>query len=114
MNFYEKLIKKWGNFIEFEEWYEQIDTKFISDKSKLNLLFKKISIEKIKKIFLESYGLQIDEQLLKFYTMFNGCKLFSNSLCIYGFESKDSLYVPYNLIFENDRQNKRENVICAA
>lgn len=101
MNFKEKLIKKWGEGTELNNCWVQKKLNFISDEARLNILFHPLTdLTPYKKVL----GNVASENLLEFYSRFNGCKLFSNSLCIYGLQEKSNeTYQTYDLKWENNR-----------
>ena len=86
MEFYNELTQKWGHFKKVNHWLEQVITPFISDQAKLNLLFDPIEHSVIADRFNKAFGVSPPRFLLEFYQITNGCRLFSNSLCIYGFK----------------------------
>lgn len=104
MDFYSALTEKWGAFSHVQHWYEQISTTFISDKSKLNLLYESCGKTQASTLFTNIFGIAIPDQLAEFYAKYNGCRLFSDSLCIYGFHMhSDEIYEPFDISKENDR-----------
>lgn len=104
MDYYHELTEKWGQFKKNDHWLEQVDTTFISNKAKLNLLFEPIEQEEIKRRFHNHFGVFPPRFLLDFYKNTNGCRLFSNSLCIYGFQAYPSeTFEPFDIVKETER-----------
>lgn len=108
MNIENKLIEKWGEGKKLNNCWAQKKLSFISNDARLNILFDPISDSSLYKAFfknVESAG------LFEFYSQYNGCKLFSNSLCIYGIqEISFELYQTYDLEWENKRVNQMLNL----
>ena len=102
----EKLINKWDVGLNLNNCWIQKELPFISKDARLNILFNPIDIEKYNHIFINTNNIK----LFKFYNLYNGCKLFSNSLCIYGIQSKSNdFYQTYDLEWENKRISQMIN-----
>ncbi len=99
----EKLEKKWGKLIACENGYFNCRLPFISDDAKLNILFKPINLSEYESVFLTVFHVEIPKWLIEFYIHYNGCRLFSDSLSIFGiqlFQTKDIL--PFDIRVENN------------
>ena len=102
MSIKEKKKKKWGEGIKLNNCWTQKELNFISRFARLNVLFNPLNdISSYELIFKNVKG----DRLLNFYNEFNGCKLFSDSLCIYGIQNNlsDDVYQTYDLNWENNR-----------
>lgn len=99
----EKLTPKWGEGNQLNNCWAQKRLDFISKDARLNILFNPIFEKEMYWDFFKSANCT---KLLHFYNSYNGCKLFSNSLCIYGIQEHSSdLYQIYDLEWENMRLN---------
>lgn len=103
MRIIEKLTQKWGEGNQLNNCWVQKRLDFISKDARLNILFNPISEKEKYCDFFKSANCT---KLLDFYGSYNGCKLFSDSLCIYGIQEHSSdLYQTYDLEWENMRLN---------
>ena len=95
------LVEKWGSGTELNNCWTQKKLSFISNDARLNILFNPIpDVSSYSKFFGEASS----KQLLDFYRHYNGCKLFSGSLCVYGMQNQSNdLYQTYDLEWENQR-----------
>ena len=98
------LEAKWGEFISDSDSYYKFNgpMPFISNETKLNVLFNHKGISDIKKIYSTYLDTDVPHELLGFYKKFNGVRLFANSLSVYGiqdYSSKD--YQPYDILICN-------------
>jgi len=106
MEIVQELERKWGPLFSSEHWAEQLDIPFVSEQAKLNILFNPLQISTIKDRFYKEFQILIPKQLEEFYSKFNGCRLFSDSLCIYGFQVyPDDVFEPYDVIKETQKAN---------
>ena len=106
MKLKEKLINKWDVGLNLNNCWIQKELPFISKDARLNILFNPIDTDKYTHLFTNTDY----HKLFKFYNSYNGCKLFSNSLCIYGIQSKSNdLYQTYDLELENKRISQMIN-----
>lgn len=102
MFFVNQLTDKWGDFIILDHYKEQVKLPFISDKARLNVLFDPLPDNVITDIFERKLHSGILPELASFYKSFNGCRLFSSSLNIYGIQAyHDDVYEPFDLVREN-------------
>lgn len=102
----EKLINKWDVGLNLNNCWIQKELYFINKDARLNILFNPIDSDRYSHLFQNTHY----SKLLKFYNSYNGCKLFSNSLCIYGIQSKSNdLYQTYDLEWENKRLSQMIN-----
>ena len=100
-NSQEKLIERWGTGIELNQCWAQKRLNFISEEARLNILFNPVTD---KSQYIDFFKTVNADRLLMFYRQYNGCKLFSNSLCIYGLcNASLDLYQVYDLRRENER-----------
>jgi hypothetical protein len=100
MNIKNMLEDKWEPFKKENHHYSQCDLGFISKDARLNLLFEPIDCEEI----INQIGIQLPNDIKVFFKQTNGCRLFSNSLNIYGLQKyTNELFEPYDIVIENNK-----------
>lgn len=104
MDILQELEKYWGPLTYFDHWIEQLDIPFVFEKAKFNLLFKPLPISEIRCIFQNEIQMSVPNQLEEFYLKYNGCRLFSDSLCIYGLQVyPEDVFEPYDVFKETQK-----------
>ena len=100
MDILSKLESKWGNFIVHGHALCNKPMPFVSSKAFLNILFAP-NTECVQSSF-DSLDAKPLPGLIEFYKKYNGCRLFSSSLNIFGVQLyRNDLYEPYDLFREN-------------
>ena len=97
-----ELERKWGEFKKVDHYWENGPLPFISDHTRLNVLFEPESDVLIHKTFHHSLECEILPELRAFYKSYNGCRLFNGAFNIYGIQNhREDIYEPFNIVLEN-------------
>ncbi len=100
------LEKRWGPFTAVNHWREQLPLPFVTPNTKLNLLFDPVDVNLFDAAFFGAVGMHVPSQLGEFYQVTNGCRLFSDSLCIYGLQKRAiDVLEPYDVLTETNKAN---------
>ena len=99
---FDKLEEKWGKFEEKNKCLFNRPLTFLSLDNHLNHIFKGIDNHFFEEYFMKVFGVLPPSQLLEFYSQYNGCRLFFDSLSIYGAQGLPyNGVVPFDLAIEN-------------
>ena len=103
MEFVANIESKWGKLETVGHCMQNGKMPFVSEQARLNMLFLPEDINDLIAKVEKKFECRLPEQLIKFYTSFNGCRLFFNSLNVFGIQVHPSeQYQPFDLFVENN------------
>ncbi|MBR1651663.1 MAG: SMI1/KNR4 family protein [Lachnospiraceae bacterium] len=121
MDFLSTLEKKWGKMRKEGHYTANGKMSFISDETRLNVVFEPIDDSAIESAFYEKLKSEILPELKAFYKKHNGCRLFFSSLSVFGVQQNNrEVYEPYDIVYENLnyysslREKKKPNIVFFA